>query len=158
MNYLTKTALILTLLTGLGISGAAIVANARDTTIKPVQRVQMSQRPDSEDTENGEDEEREMDEAAEEAEKMKQYEALAQITPQQAQQTAEAAQGDTATEVELDIEDGSLVYEVEFNHVEVVVDAGNGQILRTEREGEEEDDTTEVPIRGSIQVPHHDSH
>ena len=61
----------------------------------------------------------------------------------------------TATEVELEEEDGSLVYEVEFvpNNTEVYVDAGNGEILKIELAGEEEDDATETPIRGSIQVP-----
>lgn len=85
-----------------------------------------------------------------------QLQSLAKITAQQAQQTAEAAQGATATGVELDAEDGSLVYEVKFADAEVLVDAGNGQILHTEVTGQEEDDATEAPIQGSIQVPDHD--
>ncbi len=64
---------------------------------------------------------------------------LATISPEEAQATAEAANpGSTATEVELDDENGSLVYSVELdNGLEVQVDAGDGTILHTEQEGHE---------------------
>ena len=67
---------------------------------------------------------------------------LATISPEEAQATAEAANpGSTATEVELDDENGSLVYSVELdNGLEVQVDAGDGTILHTEQAGDEADD------------------
>lgn len=90
--------------------------------------------------------------AAKEDREQRQYQSLARITPQQAQQVAEAAHGSTAIKVELEVEDGSLVYEVEFADAEVLVDAGNGQILKIERAGQENNDETETPVRGSIQI------
>lgn len=82
-------------------------------------------------------------------EKPLQYQSLATVTLDQAKQTAEAAQSDTAISIDLDEEDGSLVYEVEFVDADVFVDAGNNEILGTELEG----GNTETPIQGSIQVP-----
>ena len=77
-----------------------------------------------------------------------QYQSLAKITLDQAKQTAEAAQGETAIGVQLDEEDGSLVYEVEFVAADVFVDAGTGDILATELEN----DSNASPIQGSIQL------
>lgn len=75
--------------------------------------------------------------------------ALAKITLEQAKQAAEAAIGGTASSVELEAEDGSLVYEVEIGQTEVVVDAGNGEILYIEEENEADASRPQ----GSIQVP-----
>lgn len=77
-----------------------------------------------------------------------QYQSLAKITLDQAKQTAESAQGETAIGVQLDEEDNSLVYKVEFVASDVFVDAGTGEILATELES----DSTDAQIRGSIQV------
>ncbi len=77
-----------------------------------------------------------------------QYQSLAEITLDQARQTAEAAQGDAAIGIQLDEEDGSLVYEIDFVEADVFVDAGTGEILGTELEN----DSAESPIQGSIQV------
>lgn len=161
MKNSLKTALTLGLITAVGAGGAAMVANAKGNSPAATPEARVAQVED-EANEGPEDEagENEADEAAEEAaeaQEMEQYRALAKITPEQAQQTAEAAQGGTATEVELDVEDGSLVYEVAFaDETEVYVDAGTGQILKTELAGQEEDDATETPIQGSIQVPDND--
>lgn len=146
MKNSVKTALAVGLVTALGAGGVALVANAEGDSPTAAR---MAQAVDSEANEGPEDE---ADEANDEQE-MSQYQALAKITLAQAQQTAEAAQGGTATNVELDEEDGSLVYEVAFADAEVLVDAGNGEILKTELEGQEEDDATEGPLQGSIQVP-----
>ena len=158
MKKTLKTALGLGLVAAIGASGTAIVANANsNTTTAPAARmVQAADSGANEGPENeaneGPDEENEADVAQASA----QYQALAKITAAQAQQTAEAAQGSTATDIELTEEDGSLVYEVEFGNVDVLVDAGDGKILKTETEGQEEDDATEMPIQGSIQVPDSD--
>lgn len=58
----------------------------------------------------------------------------AKITIQQAIAIAEAEIGGKASEVELDNEDGNLVYEVEIGEKEVVIDAVNGKVLYTESE------------------------
>ena len=158
MKKTLKTALGLGLVAAIGAGGTAIVANANsNTTTAPAARmVQAADSGANEGPENeaneGPDEENEADVAQASA----QYQSLAKITAAQAQQTAEAAQGSTATDIELTEEDGSLVYEVEFGNVDVLVDAGDGKILKTETEGQEEDDATEVPIQGSIQVPDSD--
>ena len=57
---------------------------------------------------------------------------LAKITPQQAQQFAEANQGGKASNVKLENEDGNVVYAVAIGQKEVKVDAGNGQVLYTD--------------------------
>ena len=150
MKNSLKILLSLGLVTVLGTGGMILIANAQNNSPTATQKARVAQTVDSEANKGYEDE----DEDESEAQEMTQYEALATITADQAKQTAEAAQGMTATEVELEEEDGSLVYEVEFaNNTEVYVDAGNGEILKIELAGEEEDDATETPIRGSIQVP-----
>ncbi len=57
---------------------------------------------------------------------------LAKITPQQAQQFAEANQGGKASNVKLENEDGNVVYAVAIGQKEVKVDAGNGRVLYTD--------------------------
>ena len=57
------------------------------------------------------------------------------------------------TELELEAENGSLVYEVTIDKTEVFVDAGNGDILYTKGVSEKIDEATEqTRPRGSIQV------
>lgn len=72
----------------------------------------------------------------------------ATITAEQAQAAAEAANaGAKATKVELDNENGVLVYSVQLdNGLDVKVDAGNGSILHTEQaDGDKEaNDANEV--------------
>ncbi len=74
--------------------------------------------------------------------------ALAEITPEQAREAALAeVPGAEFEEGELDEEGGFLVYEVELTEgseeVDVLVDAGSGEVLLVERESEEEDDERE---------------
>ena len=64
---------------------------------------------------------------------------LAQITVDQAKRVAEAKIGGTASDVELDNENGSLVYEVTIGNQEVKVDAGNGSILKVEQDDNEKE-------------------
>lgn len=74
----------------------------------------------------------------------------AKITADQAKEAAlKANPGATITEVELDNENGNLVWGIEFSSgVEVKVDAGNGQVVHTEQpepnEVEEEKNETET--------------
>jgi Peptidase propeptide and YPEB domain len=72
---------------------------------------------------------------------------LAKISASQAQQTAEAAQGNKASSVKLENEDGNLIYAVNIGQKEVAIDAGNGQILYTE-------DTTKKGSESEGSHPH----
>lgn len=72
------------------------------------------------------------DESLSEAEEATQYAGLAKITEAQAIKAAEAKVGGTVTSIDLESEDGSLVYEVIIGGNEVVVDAGNGVVLQVE--------------------------
>lgn len=172
MKNSIKTLLAFGLVTALGTGGTALVANARGNTPTAVRDARIAQTvnngnqqsPDNEATEAPGSEVNEGPENGTEneandvndAQEMAQYQSLAKITQQQAQQAAEKAQGATATKVELGSEDGNLVYEVDFANAEVLVDAGNGQILKTEAAGQEQNDATEAPISSSIQVPDND--
>jgi uncharacterized membrane protein YkoI len=78
---------------------------------------------------------------------------LAKITAQQAQQAAESWQGgQSAKDVKLENEDGSLIYSVEIGNQEVTVDAGNGKILSTETANQKNKADQESYPRSSIQV------
>ncbi len=152
MKSSVKTLLILGIVSAIAAGGSAMVANARANSSTTDQPNRIAQTDDSEANEGSESEIEDTNEAQE----ISQYQFLAKITSQQAQQTAEAAQGTAADKVELAVDDGSLVYEVAFSNAEVIVDAGNGQILKTETEGQEEDDAAETTVKGSIQVPDND--
>ncbi|MEO8892620.1 MAG: PepSY domain-containing protein [Coleofasciculaceae cyanobacterium] len=90
----------------------------------------------------------------EERQETTRLQALAKITPQQAQQAAQAAIGGTARSVKLDEEDGNLVYKVKIAQTEAAVDAGNGKVLYTEKDNQEDNAATEAKRpRSSIQVP-----
>jgi len=72
----------------------------------------------------------------------------ATITPEEAEAAALAANpGATVIDVELENENGALVYEVELdNGLEVMVDASDGAILGTEQENADEaaDDADDI--------------
>ncbi|AFY61902.1 PepSY domain-containing protein [Synechococcus sp. PCC 6312] len=78
--------------------------------------------------------------------------ALAKVTPQQAQQAAESAQGGQAKNVKLENENGNLVYTVDIGNKEVTVDAGNGKVLFTETANQENKANEANHPRSSIQV------
>jgi Peptidase propeptide and YPEB domain len=78
--------------------------------------------------------------------------ALAKISASQAQQTAEAEQGNKANSVKLENEDGNLVYAINIGQKEVTVDAGNGQILYTEDTAKKGAEVEGSHPRSSIQV------
>ena len=80
-------------------------------------------------------------EALSEADEFAALAGQATITSDEAQAAALAANpGATVVEVELDNENGALVYSVELsNGLDVKVDAGNGAILHTEAGGDNEE-------------------
>ncbi len=155
MKKLTKTLFAFGLITALGAGGTAMVAHAKNNVLASVRGVQVAQSADNEADEGSEQAEGSENTAddAQEAQDMAQYQSLAKVTAQQAQLTAEALHGGSATHTELSVEDGSLVYDVEFTNANIMVDAGTGQILKTEVQGQEQNDANEAPIQGSIQVP-----
>ena len=93
------------------------------------------------------------DDAKEQQESQK-LQPLAKITPQQAQQAAEASVKGSASNVKLESENGNLVYAVEIGQNEVTVDAGNGRVLGTNTPTSENNEKTQP--RSSIQVPQSD--
>lgn len=95
-----------------------------------------------------------------EAEEQAALQALARLTPEQAQAAAITANpGTTATKVELGDENGFLVYDVQLsNGLEVKVDAGDGKILHTEQadaddESGEQDEASEGPENEANEAP-----
>ncbi|KST63423.1 PepSY domain-containing protein [Mastigocoleus testarum] len=84
------------------------------------------------------------------------YKSLAKITHEQAKQAGEAVIGGKANEVELDIENGGLVYDVEIGNKEAIIDAGTGKVLYIKSEEEEEKAKADKP-RSSIRIPDDDS-
>lgn len=77
-----------------------------------------------------------------------QYRSLAKITPQQAQQAAQAVVPGTVSSVKLEDQDGSLVYAVVIGQTEVAVDAGNGQVLRQEANAQDQNGGNEQETGG----------
>ena len=85
------------------------------------------------------------DESLTEAEEAAQLEGLAGITADEAAAAAAAAVGGDVTEVELDNENGTVVYSVEITDaagvdVDVKVDAGDGAILDQQADDDEGED------------------
>lgn len=80
---------------------------------------------------------------ASDAEEAKALAEAAKIGFDKAAEAARAAVSGTVTEVELDNKHGSVVYEVEVvtdtGDVEVIVDAGNGNVLAQHRDDEDDD-------------------
>lgn len=75
------------------------------------------------------------------AQEQSQYQALAKITAAQASTAAQAKVPGKVLSVKLEEEDGFLVYEVKIGTMEVLVDAGNGQVLSQSAADTEESDT-----------------
>jgi uncharacterized membrane protein YkoI len=92
---------------------------------------------ESQDREDG-DEAEDRAEGAE-SERLK---SLARITPEQASAAALAQVPGTVTKVELENEDGNVVYGVEIKTAhgesDVKVDAGDGRVLHVEKDGEDD--------------------
>ena len=91
---------------------------------------------------------------AEEKQETAKLQPLAKITAQQAQQAAEASVNGKASRVKLENEDSNLVYAVVIGQQEVKVDAGNGEVLYTENDNQENDTNEASRPKSSIQVPH----
>jgi uncharacterized membrane protein YkoI len=93
-----------------------------------------------------------VEERADEANEGAKLQSLAKISASQAQQAAEAVQGNKASSTKLENEDGNLVYAVNIGQNEVKVDAGNGRILYTDNTAKEGSESEGSRPRSSIQV------
>lgn len=127
-------------------TGTSQAQTEQDTPYKSSIQVPNDDRDEDEDSEDSDSDERagkeadERDEATspkEQAEAAR-YQKLARITADQARSAALAAVPGTATSVELENEDGNLVYGVSVKtsagERDVKVDAGNGKVLHIEKD------------------------
>ena len=155
MNNSIKTILTVLLVGTLGAGSLITVAlaNTNDRSNKTL----MTQAVEDE-TEMEEDRESEAEEKLEEEQEAARLQPLAKISADRAREAALQVQDGEVTELELEAEDGSLVYEVTIGETEVFVDAGNGDILYTQGVNEKIDEATEqARPRGSIQVGSEDN-
>jgi uncharacterized membrane protein YkoI len=87
----------------------------------------------------------------EEVEEALEWQEFATISIQEALEIAESHAGAEAHTAELSNEEGNLVYEVVIGLNAIYVDAGNGQILLAETDGEDKDS---ADFQSSVQVPY----
>ena len=132
MNNKCKIALVATLgVIGLvGISRSSFAQSSLNSSVAILQSQKIAVTADI-----GDDDGEKNDDAQEQQESAK-LQSLAKITPQQAQQAAEAKQGGKASSVKLENENGSVVYAIVIGNTEVKVDAGDGRILYIENNQE----------------------
>ncbi|RPF28027.1 PepSY domain-containing protein [Georgenia muralis] len=150
MNVTTKrTVAVGALVTGLALGGTGIAMAANGTAPSGSEATtteDQQQEPSytgsvtaPQDTESADGTETKDDEAAE----AKALESLATVSPQDATSAALAAVPGTAGAVELDNENGYVVYSVEVTGddgttIEVKVDAGNATVLAQEADNDQE--------------------
>ena len=138
MKPSVKVSLIAAAVATMGIGGIAkmVSASSPNTSSMAVAQEKVESRESSTD----------------EASEIAKLQPLAKISASQARQTAEAAQGNKASNVQLENEDGNLVYAVNIGQNEVKVDAGNGKILYTDNTAKEGAESEGSRPRSSIQV------
>jgi uncharacterized membrane protein YkoI len=137
------TAVVISLV-GLGGSASLFAQAASASTPAPSQSQHAAEASDG-DSETNDD--------AQDAAELARLQMLATITPQQAQQTAEQQMGKTADSVEIENDGGSLVYAVSFGQQDVKIDAGNGQVLYTDNQNDEDNAQQEASHpKSSIQL------
>jgi uncharacterized membrane protein YkoI len=130
-----KVSLIVTAIATIGITSITKLVSASPNTslIATAQQQKVGERTD-------------------EANEGAKLQSLAKISASQAQQAAEAVQGNKASSTKLENEDGNLVYAVNIGQNEVKVDAGNGRILYTDNTAKEGSESEGSRPRSSIQV------
>jgi uncharacterized membrane protein YkoI len=109
-----------------GISHASFVQPSGQSYIAILQQQKQAVKADLGDGDG------EKNDDAQEQQGSAKLDSLAKITPQQARTAAEAKQGAKASSVQLENENGMVVYAVIIGKTEVTVDASNGRILSTE--------------------------
>lgn len=136
------------IMTTLGISGLAKMVSAQ-----PSAAVGAAEHSTSQASKEASDGDGETNDEAQDPQEAARLQTLAKITSEQAQRLAEATMGKPADKVEIENDDGSLVYAVSFGQQDVKVDAGNGAILYTDNQHDQEQsrDQAQHP-RSSIQL------
>lgn len=148
---LTQTLGAVAIASGLGV-GAVGLASAATSPSPPSSSAPAtgSDQPGAEqddDVLNGSvqvPEREEADDAADDATEQAELQKVAKVTAEQAEQAALAVVPGTVSDIELENEDGSVVYEVEITAngttTEVEVDAGNAKVLAQEADHAEDAD------------------
>jgi uncharacterized membrane protein YkoI len=131
MKNSTKITLSIALVSILGVGGLVRAVNANQAKT-PVATISQHHKIAQVSEVSGGDGDGETNDDVQEQQESAQLQSLAKITPQQAQQAAEKAVGGKATHVQLENDDGNLVYSVIIGQKEVKVDAGNAKVLYTE--------------------------
>jgi uncharacterized membrane protein YkoI len=126
---------------------------ANDET-EPPENHQYSQSPATSEPSDGDGGVKDDVEAQQEQAKLQ---PLAKITPLQAKKAAEATEGSKASDVQLENEDGNLVYTVTIKQKEIKVDAGNGKVLYAESDNQNDEKDAASRPKSSIQVPQTES-
>ncbi|PSM50350.1 peptidase M4 [Chroococcidiopsis sp. CCALA 051] len=132
--------------------GAKDTTEARENSKQLQAQNTIQPNSNNRQTEENEGGRGEANEPAEEQQETTQLQSLAKITPQQAQQAAQTALGGKASSVQLENEDGNLVYAVKIGQQEAKVDAGNGKVLYTENANQEGEKQEASRPKSSIQV------
>ncbi|OGC88893.1 hypothetical protein A2419_02600 [Candidatus Adlerbacteria bacterium RIFOXYC1_FULL_48_26] len=127
MKNKSLLALLAIPLAGLGIVGSVAFAQSNVPTSQPTQTETVNQREVDSDTEIPDAQEQQM------------LQAKATITADQAKQVAETKLGGTATSIQLEDEDGTVVYNVVIGDQEVKVNAADGTITKIESADTEND-------------------
>lgn len=152
---LNRNVLFLIITIGLlGVGGLAVVAGTDNFTLAQSVRSTVAAENETGSTEVLDDKDDPQEELQEkqEAERLG---PLAKITPEQAQEAAQAAQSGAVQAVELENEEGNLIYEVTIADTDVGIDAGNGKVLYTEpANGPDSEEAKSTFPPSSIQVPH----
>jgi len=136
----------LAIMTTLGIGGLAKMVSAQPPTTVVVAAHPTSQAPKEASDGDGE-----TNDDAQDPQESARLQALAKITPEQAQKAAETNMGKPADKVEIENDGGNLVYAVSFGQQDVKVDAGNGAILYTDNQHDQDHGQAQHP-RSSIQL------
>jgi len=134
------------MMTALGIGGLTRMVSAQSPAVIVAAEHRMSQAPAEASDGDGE-----TNDDAQDPQESARLQALAKITPEQAQKAAEETMGKPADKVEIENDDGSLVYAVSFGQQDVKVDAGNGAILYTDNQHDQDPAQANHP-RSSIQI------
>lgn len=137
----------------LGVGSHAVFAGTDNLNLAQSVRSPVAAEKETGPTESSDDKDDPQEEQQEkqEAERLR---PLAKITLEQAQTAAQASQPGPVKEVQLENEEGNLIYEVTIADTDVGIDAGNGKVLYTEPANgpdSEEEKSTFSP--SSIQVP-----
>ena len=136
----------LAIITSLGIGGLAKMVSAQ-----PAAAVGAADHATSQAPKEASDGDGETNDDAQNTQESARLQALAKITPEQAQKAAETTMGKPADKVEIENDGGNLVYAVSFGQQDVKVDAGNGAILYTDNQ-HDQDHGQAQHSRSSIQL------